>query len=438
MRNGALDEEVALKKITTFALQNPLRFLMIIFSLLVLKEVVYITTFKDVVSPIADGYSEANTIRGGTGFIEKGITSMKGLPDTCYKNLFPTEGRLGFVRSKTGDPNSSCAGAAYIHYPPGPEYMAWLGMNLVGKDNYTLLRLLPITLSVIVGIFFIHTMFDLVGGGTRGLIFGLALLLPPMYTNYLHGLHHQQYAFLMFQIQICLTILYMTKPGWKKWWIIPVFALLGFCQGYMTFDFAFLATLFVIPFYFYFRVDKNVSFFTLVKIGLASGLGFTIAHLLHFYQVVLYIGTFDQAVKDFLASASHRATNSGDIANTPHAKYDATQIGPLTVAKDFLWRVSGRGKYLAINLINFIWIVVGLRIIKRIEFKKGQVFHFEVRNSDLMALFASVVISSMWSIAMKQHAHIHGFIARHYYFCYLITCLILVTRTRKEKMYAAL
>jgi hypothetical protein len=432
-------KEDSMKKILNFALEKPLRFLMVIFAVLVVKELIYITTFrKDIVSPIADGYSEANTIRGGTGFIEKGITSMKGLPDTCYNNLIPTEGRIGFARSKTGDPNASCAGVAYIHYPPGPEYMAWLGMNIVGKENYTLLRLLPITLSVFVGMFFIQTMFNLVGGGTRGLIFGLALLLPPMYTNYMHGLHHQQYAFLMFQLQMCLTILYMTKAEWKKWWMIPLFALLGFCQGYMTFDFAFLATLFVIPFYFYFREDRKVSVFTLIKIGLASGLSFTLAHLLHFYQVVLYIGTYDQALRDFLASANHRASNAGDIANTPHSKYDPTQIGPLTVAKDYLWRVAGRGKYLAINLINFIWIVVGLRFIKRIELKKGQVFHFEIRNSDLLALVSSVVISSLWSIAMKQHAHIHGFIARHYFFCYLFTCLILVTRTRKEKMHAAL
>ena len=420
-----------MKKFLDFAVKEPMKLLLIVFACLVVKELIYITTFKDV-SPIADGYSEANTIRGGTGFINNGVTSMSGLPDTCYGGLLGNRGRVGFVRKKRNNPEASCAGSAYIHYPPGPEYMAWLGMSVVGTENYRLLRILPITLSVIVGYFFLTTMFTLVGGGLRGLIFGLFLILPPMYSNYFHGLHHQQYAFLMFQVQMCLTILYMTNPRYKKWWVIGAFALLGFCQGFMTFDFAFLATLFVIPFYLFFKDDHQVPFLTVVKVGLASGLTFTLAHALHFLQVINYLGSYEQAVHDFTSSANHRATNSGDLGNTPHLKYDPKQIGPLTVTKDYLWRVSGRGKYLAINLINLIWIVLGLRFVRRINFRKGTVLRFDIRNSDLLALLASIVISALWSIAMKQHAHIHGFIARHYYFCYLFCGLILVTRTKKE------
>jgi hypothetical protein len=420
-----------MKKILQYATKEPFKCLLIVFACLVVKELIYITTFKDV-SPIADGYSEANTIRGGTGFIKNGVTSMSGLPDTCYGDLLGDRGRVGFMRKKKNNPTASCAGRAYIHYPPGPEYMAWLGMSVVGTESYKLLRLLPIALSVIVGYFFLSTMFSLAGGGTRGLIFGLFLILPPMFTNYLHGLHHQQYAFLMFQIQICLTVLYMTNKDWKRWWVIGVFALLGFCQGYMTFDFAFLATLFVVPFYIFFKDDHNVSFFTLVKIGLASGLSFTLAHALHFFQVINYLGSYDKAIHDFTSSANHRATNSGDLGNAPHVKYNPKEIGLLTVAKDFLWRVSGRGKYLAINLINLIWVVTSLRFIRKITLRKGTVFSFEIRNSDLLALLASVVVSSLWSIVMKQHAHIHGFIARHYYFCYLFCGLILVLRTKKE------
>lgn len=421
-----------MKNILTFIQDKPLKFLQILLFGLVLKEMIYITTFKDVVSPIADGYSEANTIRGATGFIDKGVTSMSGLPDTCYQSLLGDRGRVGFVRTKRKNPNASCEGSAYIHYPPGPEYMSWLGMNIVGKSNYTFLRLLPLSLSLIVGLFFLTTFFDLVGGGRRGLIFGLMLLLPPMYSNYMHGLHHQQYAFLMFQIQICLTVLYMTKSEWRKWWVIGLFALLGFCQGYMTFDFAFLATLFVIPFYIFFKDEHQVPFSTVIKVGLASGLSFTLAHVLHFYQVINYLGSYERAVHDFLSSANHRATNAGDVGNNPHAKYDPKMIGPFTVMKDYLWRVSGRGKYLAINLINFVWIVTALRFIRRIEWRKGSVMVFDIRNSDLIALLGSVIISSLWSIVMKQHAHIHGFIARHYYFCYLFCGMILVMRTKKE------
>ncbi len=407
--------------------QKPLQVLFIIFAALVLKELIYINTFHGQVSPIADGYSEANTIRGATFFHEKGLTHFNGLPDTCYTDLFPNKG------IKTRYP-TDCSGKAYTHYPPGPEYMGWLGFHLVGLGNFTLLRLLPIFLSILVGIFYIKTSFSLVSGGTRGLIFVSMLILPPMYSNYMHGLHHQQYAFIMLQTQMCLSILYFTQKAWRNVGVILAFVLLGFFQGWMTFDFAFLATLFVVPFYIYFKESQQLSFSSLVSIGLASGLSFTLSHLLHLYQVSLYYGDMKAALLDFTGSAAHRATNAASLREAPLIKYNAKEIGPLTVAKDFLYRVAGRGKYLSLNLMNFIWIILGLRFIKRIELnKKKWVFEFDLRTRDLMALLAAVIISSLWSLVMKQHAHIHGFIARHYYFCYFFCCLIAVTRTHRVK-----
>jgi hypothetical protein len=406
-------------KLISFSIKSPLKFLLIIFSLLVLKEIIFIQTFTNDVSPIADGFSEANTTRGGVFFHEKGITAFSGLPDINYGELLPKRGSNGYPGFKKGN------SVAYTHYPPGPEYMAWLGFHIVGPGNFNLLRYLPILLSVIIGIFFIRVNFELVRGGNKGVIFVLMLILPPMYSNFMHGLHHQQYAFLMLQLQMSLAGLYITKS--KNAIYLLFFFLLGFMQGYMTFDYAFLASLFIIPFYLFF----HLNFSTLASIGLCSGIGFTLAHTLHFYQVVNYYGDFQRALSDFAGSAAHRAKNAASEADIPNLKYNAKEIGPFTVMKDYLYRVAGRGKYLSINLINFIWIILGLKFIKRITFKKGYSFEFEISGRDLLALFSAVIISSMWSLVMKQHAHIHGFIARHYYFCYYFCCLILITRTKR-------
>jgi hypothetical protein len=245
----------------------------------------------------------------------------------------------------------------------------------------------------------------------------------------MHGLHQQQYAFLMLQVQMALVIkLFSGKIN--PLITYSAFSILGFIQGWMSFDFAFLATLFVIPFYILLRKEYFVSFWKLVFIGLASGLSFTLSHVLHFYQVVAYLGSFDNAWNDLFGAAKFRANNSISFGYAAHPKF-TDEIGPFTVAKDFLYRVAGRGKYLSINLINFIWILLGLKFVKKITFKKGQTFEFSITAEDLFALAASILISSMWSLVMKQHAHIHGFIARHYFFCYFFCCLILVRRTRR-------
>jgi hypothetical protein len=396
---------------------NPLRLLLIVFGILVLKEIIYIQTFRDDVSPIADGYSEANTIRGAVFFHEKGLMFHHGLADIDYGDILLERGT-----AKGKQPGTNSDGA-YTHYPPGPEYVAWLGMYLIGVGHFNALRFIPIILSILVGIFFIKTHLELLEG-TKGVLLVLALILTPMYSNYMHGLHQQQYAFIMLQTQMCLAISYLTKK--KSHLYLLAFAVLGFIQGYMSFDFAFLATLFVIPFYIYF----NASFFRMTLVGLASGLSFTAAHLLHFYQVVNYYGDFKTALNDFTDSAAHRSHNAEGF-DKANPKYNPSEIGPFTVWKDFLYRVAGRGKYLAINLINFIWIILGLKFIKRITFKKGWSFEFEITGRDILALASAVVISGLWSIVMKQHAHIHGFIARHYFFAYYFCCLILISRTKR-------
>lgn len=409
------------QKLVSFIKTKPFQALMLLFALLVAKELVYIATFGDDTSPIADGYSEANTIRGGTYFVEKGLTEYYGLPDLCHSNQFP---KTGFLGSGPG----GCNGRIYTHYPPGPEYMAWLGLSIVGVGHYYALRLLPILLSVLVGVFFLKTFFNFVGGGTKGFLFGAMLILPPLYSNYMHGLHHQQYAFIMLQLQMALCLRYFT--GGRKWWMVPAFMGLGFWQGWMTFDFAFLATLFAVSFYLYLKKDHQTTFWQFVTVGLASGLPFTLAHVLHFYQVMTFFGSFDKAWSDLFGVAQHRANNASGNGYAANPKY-TSEIGPFTVARDFLYRVAGRGKYLSINLMNFIWIITGLKFLKRVQFKKGWSFEFDVRVSDLVALFSAIVVASLWSIVMKQHAHIHGFIARHYYFCYFFCCLILIQRTRR-------
>lgn len=400
------------QKSLSFIKNNPFKTLILVLTLLIVKELVYIQTFRDNVSPIADGYSEANAIRGAINFHENGFLPTSGLPLFNHPTIL-TE--IGNSKDTT----------AYTHYPPGPEYVNWFWMLFFGKGQFNLTRYVHMVLSFLIGFYFLQFFFNFVGGGLRGLVLGLLLCLPPMYSNYMHGLHYQQLAFLILQIQIVVTLLYFKKN--KALYLFGLL-IMGFLQGWLSFDFAFLASLHAIPLFILMKDKLSLRVKHLILPPFLSGIGFTIAHGIHFYQVVNYLGSLENAIKDFTQSASHRANNSTSEAYLANPKYVSAEIGIFSVAKDFLYRVAGRGKYLAINLINFIWIMLALGFIKKIETKKFR-FEFDVRTSDVLALAASILVSSMWSIIMRQHAHIHGFIARHYYFCYFFCCLILVMRT---------
>lgn len=402
--------------------QKPLQVLYLVFALLIIKELIIISTLNGKVSSIGDGYSEANAIRGATSFLDIGISQNYGLPNICYGNILSDVGSLPEHNIK----GISCP-EAYTHYPPGPEYLLWVGLKVFGRDNWNLVRLCPLLLSALIGLYFIRSNFAIVGGGAKGLAFGLMLLLPPMYSNYMHGLHYQQYGFLLLQLQIILSLKYVRSPNWKY---LIAFLFLGFFQGWLSFDYAFLTTFFFLPFFLHFSKETSLKFSDFLKVSFASGFGFTLAHALHFLQVVNYFGSFDTAVDDFRSSAANRAYNAHS-ENTP-ANQKFENVGLFTVMKDYLYRVAGRGKYLAINLINFIWIIFALRFIRKIETKRFK-FTFEVSTRDILSLGAAVLVSALWSLVMRQHAHVHGFIARHYYFCYFFCCLIVVRRTLVRK-----
>ena len=357
--------------------------------------------------------SEADVIRSALGFRDQGLMKYYGLPDNCYTDRWP--GR-GIKKS------ASIESCVYTHYPPGPQYIYYAGLLIFG-DNAALIRIFfPILLSLIVGFYFLKTMMNLFDDKYKGAILGAMLILVPMYSNYMFGLHQHQYQFALFQLQLILTIKIALRE--KLRFIDGLyFSLIGFIQGWMTFDFAFVTIFASTPLLFIATKDKLLSFKQWFIITFLTGFFFTLAHAVHFYQVVLYLESFDLAYKDMFETAKYRA--AGD-----HVKFDPSQFGPFTVMKDFLYRVAGRGKYLALNLINFIWIIVGLKFIREIKLNNNKIFSFNITWKDIAALTIAVAISGLWSIVMKNHAWIHGHVARHYYFCYMVACMIIVSKTK--------
>jgi hypothetical protein len=388
------------------------------------KELIFIGTFNGKVSKIADGYSESNTIRGGTFFAEQGFTKYSGLPDLCYTDLFPDKGFKQDAKKRGG----TCHTSVYTHYPPGSEYLIYPSIKVFGNSNLYLIRLQPIFFNFFVSLIFltmVFTIFPL----KKAMEVSLILMFPQMFHNYWHGLHHQGYAFSFMLLQLTLVTMMWHHKSVKKIFGYPLLFLLGFLHGWMTFDYAFIASFFSLPLFFYFKDEAELSIWDFLWVAFFSGLGFTAAHGLHFIEVANYYGSYQEAYNDLFKSAQYRANNYGETGGKVKALRD---LSPGAVVKDYLWRTAGRFKYTGVNLINYVWIVLGLKLIKRIDFKiKDYKFEFNITRSDVFAILTAIFVAGLWSMVMRQHAYIHGFIARHYYLVYLFCTLVLIRSAKK-------
>lgn len=382
------------------------------------KELIVVISLNGQPSHTADGYSEANTTRGAMYFADHGFSEYSGLGDLCYTDMFPDTGFAG----EAMDRGEKCTKYIYTHYPNGSEYLATPLIALFGPNMF-LVRLQPILFNFLVAVFFFTVLFTYFDP-KKALVLSVILLFPPMFHNYWHGLHHQGYALSLTLLQLGTVFMFWSRKNFSKYIFYFVLFLLGFIHGWMTFDYAFIATFFSLPLFFFFKEEFKLSWWDVIWVTFWSGIGFSVAHGLHFLQVVGYYGSYQDAYNDLFKSAQFRFNNHGQESGKIERM---KQLNPFSVAKDFLWRVAGRGKYTAVNLINYVWIVLGLKLVKRIDFNfKGMKFNFDIKKNDVFAVITAVFVASLWSLVMRQHAFIHGFIARHYYLVYLFCTLVLV------------
>lgn len=384
--------------------------LFILFALLILKEIIVAICIGQNPSPIGDKYSERNAINGAAYFLEHGISSNSGLPHFSGVEIVSLHQEL--IKDE-----------AYTHYPPGPEYLIWLSQNVCGSRNIVCQRFLPITVNATLSLIFLITILTLFTA-KKAILLAFALIAPPMFSYYMHGLHYQGYALSILLLQVALIWKYLFNNLRFRNLNLSLF-FLSFLQGWLSFDYAFLATFCATPF----LILEKRTLKEWLLISVWSGLGFTAAHLIHFYQVITYLGSFEAALADLLNAAKERALNTSNVI-----KPGIEKLTPLSNLKDYLWRVSGRGKYLAVNLINIIWLIILLHFVQKIQLKwRNLSFSINIERRDLVALLTSILVSGAWTMIMKQHAFIHGFIARHYYLIYLIACYVLIKGFQIQK-----
>ena len=251
-------------------------------------------------------FSESNAIREARNFLDTGIAADDGLGDVLRPDLYPEEGFQGHPATRA---HSLTPKGIYTHYPPGPEYILYVAMRLLGTHPISRLRIVPLMITWLTTLFFGLSLHRRFGTPVAALVM-LACAALPMFSAADSFLHYDGYALALLLVEIGLAI-------GSNILVLP-FIVLGFLQGWLSFDYFFLVTLvpgaveLAMP-----RLDPGHAArkrLALMRCGAAGG-GFALAHLLHFAEVWAFFGSFHAALHDLGAAAAYRTGEFGTCWN---------------------------------------------------------------------------------------------------------------------------
>jgi hypothetical protein len=263
-----------------------------------------------------------------------------------------------------------------------------------------------------------------------------ACLLSPTVTDGFVGLHSQGYAFALLLVEIAVAIGVGTR--------IAPFALLGFLQGWLSFDYVFLVTFTPLaielampaiePGY---QRRWNLA---LMRVVLAGG-GFTVAHALHFLQVWAYWGSLDGALRDFAGAAAHRAGAdmvSGPLGYLAQAAFNLRiyfyGLHPFSTALSFPASVYAADwtmfRFLGLSLGPW-WLLVtlGLMIWNKLDPKSEAA---SIRMNWHVVSLTGMATTSLWFVVMVNHGVVHRhFLYRHLFLLFFLMALFAAVTARR-------
>ena len=233
---------------------------------------------------MGDRYTEANVVRAADYFTQNGFGKTVGLPNVLWSDRFSYEGTKGMPGTMDTD------NGVYLHYPPLPDLIAGVMARLVGMNSIWIWRLPCIVLNAIAMIILVRMLIRVMGLD-RAAILIAAPALTPMIWTFMNGLHFQGYASALWLVQFAVLL--------HAYWIrnklaaadVAVLALLGFGQGWLSFDFVFVVVLLALPLWLMRRAEGVVLGRRSLWIAVLAPLaGFALSHLMHLAQVIVYFG----------------------------------------------------------------------------------------------------------------------------------------------------
>lgn len=374
------------------------------------KKVQYSFALGNMYAGECDSGSENDGLNSGMNYYKKGFLVNGGLPDRGH----PQKTTLYL------DPNDEpFLTLVYTHYPPGPNWLIGLSMYAFGPGKVPLYRMVPITFSALC----LLTVYALVRRRVGALLAGAAvvtLMYIPMTTEMMHGIFFHSYALVLLLVQMSFVYSQLaTTQRFSMAGLLFIF-LCGFAQGWLSFDYAFIASLYPLAIVSGWRRRESRRWMVIATF--CSGAGFTFAHVLHLGQLWIYYGTLARGWFELMEAGQYRMEGNAAIGPT----ISRWEVLTLYVRELFPSGTQAR---------EFSWILplvaLGVGVAGGIATLLGGNDARSKRNwlSSLLALVVGGVLSLIWIVLMRNHAAEGGhrmFLPRHFIVLLFASLLIVV------------
>jgi hypothetical protein len=398
-------------------------------------------------STTADSFSEANAIRAGINYNQRGFLANAGLPNqggTQYgigegfcKIAFLDQAREQLVKAGgdqwatrpdndvreeyqrlTGrtviDASAAarCPDVIYTHYPQGPDAIVGAFLAVFPLDQLWRLRLLPLFLTFAAQLWLLWELRYRMGIVLAGVAIAVIATAGAI-RLFSHGLHQQGYVAVLLLMQLAFVLRSLRLANASQPAIAITMVVFGFLQGWLSFDFFFLVVLGAVPFLMH---TRSLNRRTAAVFVLSPLVGFGAAQAVHFLQVAIHYGSLGQAATDLLGSALGRSAG-------PYDDFTGAIPSAGALVLDYLMR------FVLQPNVFFGW-AMPLAIVALLL---TLVWH-DLRSTGLRAealhafitLIVAALISSLWVLIMRQHAVVHTHFVPRHYLLLLIVALYLI------------
>ena len=393
--------------------------MLLLLAWLAATQVAEIRRLGNGLSYTADPFSEADAIRSSEHYVRFGFTSDAGLPNIQYGDRFPTDGAIA------GD---ALFHGVYTRYPPLPNLLCGLFEVTFGFDHVWVWRFVPVVLTLAATVLLFRA-FEAAFGSLSAAAVTVLASAAPMTLSYMHGLHFQGYAHALMLLELALLTSVVFGRAAVTASRLSVLALVGFVQGWLSFEYIFIVTGAAIPLALVARQHGHRAPPRLaLQLVAAAGSGFLAAIALHFMQVIVFHGSVAAAYADFHGRAVFRMLGDG---TTPYLNEVLVVLGRQAKA---LWIGPNMVHFgillpaFTVGLVVSAWHGGGTSRREKVGTTE-QVSWW--RSADVIALLVAYGISGMWVVLMPEHADNHQhFVPRIFFLAYFTAVLASVLRAR--------
>jgi hypothetical protein len=369
------------------------------------------------VTEIIDSYSEANGIRAGESYADRGFTSNDGLPDIGYGNSFDN---VGGKHDRNLCPSLPCV---YLHYPPGPDLVIGAMTKMCGKGNISCLRIAPIFTGFACFVLFAWAAAWSMGIQRTAFVFG-TFYFAPMISNGMHNLHYHSYVVSLLFVYAGLLLVAFLRPPKDIRLVLGGLFTVGFLYGWCSFDYAFHIALLPLPFWLM-AADWRAVWRKYILATVAAGLGYTLANVIHLVQVRLFLGSWDAVFADFGARAALRLNG--------HLEASVTLQPAMRLLFIYWTRLLMEPHFLGFSFLGTCAATMALLLPRRdvVLSRRWGVAWAPLRTFK-WAFVAAFLIPDLWLLVMREHGSVHGhFLPRNFIVTYVTGAILLALSFKK-------